>query len=221
MENKLNLFISISSNPKVWEFFKGLTFGGQAHKAPPLPEDLRAVNTCEGRERDIVFVSFLRDIILSGIAWVSGQAYVLFSLEAKEGILPECLYLKEYPRRPSHSCKTPVSVKDPCKHSKHSSVFSAPHEAAATVVRKLGRSPRPWTLFRLMRRVARVIHAGPFWLALFEELVISSWTTSVKQVDLSWGKKPRHLRFEVYWTWVITEKVWENGICPVYDLGWT
>lgn len=52
-----------------------------------------------GRETDS---SFLRDI-LSGIAWASGQPHVPFSLEAKEGILPECLYLKECPRRPSHS----------------------------------------------------------------------------------------------------------------------
>lgn len=37
---------------------------------------------------------FLRDIFLNGIAWVSGQAHVLFSVEAKEGVLPECLYLK-------------------------------------------------------------------------------------------------------------------------------
>lgn len=37
---------------------------------------------------------FLRDIFLNGIAWVNGQAHVLFSVEAKEGVLPECLYLK-------------------------------------------------------------------------------------------------------------------------------
>jgi hypothetical protein len=42
------------------------------------------------------------------IAWLSGQAQVLFSLEAKVGILPERLYLKEYPRRQA------IPVKHPC-----------------------------------------------------------------------------------------------------------
>lgn len=113
MGNRLTLFISISCNPKFESsFIKGLKFGELTRPHLSLKILRQSVLAIGGRE---TVSSFLRDI-LSGIAWTSGQPHILFSLEAKEGILPECLYPKEYPRRPSHSCKTPMFVKGPCKH---------------------------------------------------------------------------------------------------------
>lgn len=113
MENRLTLFIIISYNPKLESsFMQRFEVWGAPRPHLSLKILRQSLLAIGGRE---TVSSFLRDI-LSGIAWAGGQPHVLFSLEAKEGILPECLYLKEYPRRPSHSCETPMFVKGPCKH---------------------------------------------------------------------------------------------------------